>query len=55
MRARGLVCVPEAAKRLGIDPSTVREWIGKKRLIAQKIGGVWWLLNTSVAKHEVGA
>jgi excisionase family DNA binding protein len=33
-----MITVPEAAKRAGKDPETIRRWIRSGRLRAQKIG-----------------
>lgn len=33
-----MLTVPEAAKRAGRDPETIRRWIRKGRLAARKVG-----------------
>jgi len=33
--------VPLFAKEMGVDPSTVRRWIYKGLLLAEKQGGTW--------------
>jgi citrate synthase len=39
----GKLTPAEAAKRMGVKPGTVRSWIAKKRLTAEKIGGRIWI------------
>ena len=33
-----MITVPEAAKRIGKDPETIRRWIRSGRLAARKVG-----------------
>lgn len=39
----GKVTPKQVAERMGVKPGTVRSWIAKKRLTAEKVGGRIWI------------
>jgi len=36
-----VLTVPQAAKKVGKDPETIRRWIRSRRLRAEKVGTQW--------------
>jgi excisionase family DNA binding protein len=46
------ISAAEAARRLRVSKSTVREWIDTNRLRAQRVGRGWAVEETSVAAME---
>jgi excisionase family DNA binding protein len=52
-RAAASVSVSEAASRLGVSTSAVRQAIARGTLAAVKQGGTWWLTPEAVATYRV--
>jgi len=40
----GKVTPKQVAEKLGVKPGTVRSWIAKRVLVAEKVGGRYWVL-----------
>jgi excisionase family DNA binding protein len=45
------VTVPEAARALGVAPSTLRHQIKNGKLAATKVGRDWWIASVEVARY----
>ena len=51
MAQDGYLQCAEAARRVGVDESTVIRWIQGKKVKATNIGGYWWIDVKSLAEH----
>jgi len=45
--------IPEAAKVLGLAPSTLRHQIANKRLRARKMGRTWYVTAEEVERYRL--
>ena len=48
LRKGHLLMVPEVARKLHKDPSTIRRWIYEGRIDAIRVGGRWYVVRDAV-------
>lgn len=44
--------LPEAARALGLAPSTLRQQIAKRKLRARKMGRSWYITEDEVSRYQ---
>lgn len=49
----GLISTGEVAKRLGVTPQTVREWIASKKIQASQTPGGHWRVDESLVRDLI--
>jgi len=52
MDAEELISLPEAARMVGVDPSTLARAANSKKLKAKKIGGTWLVTPSEVRRWK---